>query len=63
MRDRDIIEIGILLYPGAQMAAVLGLTDLFAVAQRIAPEHGAAAPQLRVTQWQLQEPGSAMVRI
>jgi transcriptional regulator GlxA family with amidase domain len=63
MRDRDIIEIGILLYPGAQMAAVLGLTDLFAVAQRIAGEHAAAAPQLRVTQWQLQEPGGAMVRI
>lgn len=62
MRGKDIFEIGIVLYPGAQMAAVLGLTDLFAVAQRIAREHGAETPELRVTRWQRQEPGNAMVR-
>lgn len=62
MRGKDNIEIGIVLYPGAQRAAVLGLTDLFAVAQRIAREHGADTPELWVSQWQREEPGSAMVR-
>lgn len=35
-----LTEIGILLYPGAQMSAVLGLTDLFRVANRLSAEHG-----------------------
>lgn len=40
-------QIGILLYPGAQASAVLGLTDLFHLACRSAP-HEDAAGQLRV---------------
>lgn len=46
-------EIGILVYPGAQQAAVHGLTDLFAVANRVAIDMGARqlAP-LRVCHWQ-----------
>lgn len=64
MRGKDIIEIGVLLYPGAQMAAVLGLTDLFAFAQRIASERVAPGmPVLRVSHWQRQVSGSALVRI
>ncbi|WP_434560654.1 GlxA family transcriptional regulator [Pseudomonas sp. Z4-20] len=48
-----IAELGVLIYPGAQMAAVHGLTDLFAVAQRIAAEHASAQlPRLRVSHWQ-----------
>jgi transcriptional regulator GlxA family with amidase domain len=35
-----LTEIGILLYPGVQMSAVLGLTDLFGVANRLSAEHG-----------------------
>ena len=31
----EVLEIGLLCYPGAQQAAVYGLTDLFAVANRI----------------------------
>jgi len=43
---------------------VLGLTDLFAVAQRIAREHGAAdAPELRVSQWQRHPTDGMMLRI
>ena len=49
------IEIGIVIYPGAQMAAVLGLTDLFGVADRQARNRLASpvpttadAPMLRV---------------
>ena len=47
------IEIGILLYPGAQPASVHGLTDLFAIAAGIAGRlERAAMPALRVTHWQ-----------
>lgn len=50
-----VTELGVLIYPGAQMAAVHGLTDLFAVANRIAGEHQAAQlPQLRVSHWQVE---------
>lgn len=46
------VEIGILVYPGAQLAAVHGLTDLFAVANRLAADLGAQrGPLLRVTHW------------
>lgn len=49
-------EIGILLYPGAQQAAVHGLTDLFEVANRIAGEHVAANGHvIRVTHWRPDE--------
>lgn len=37
-------RIGIVLYPGVQMSAVLGLTDLFKVAGRIALEANPDAP-------------------
>ena len=40
-------EIGIVNYPGAQVASILGLTDLFGVASGIALDHR----PLRVTHW------------
>lgn len=45
-------EIGIVIYPGAQMAAVHGLTDLFLIANRFSAKTGrdGDAP-LRVTHW------------
>jgi len=64
MSNRNIIEIGILLYPAAQLATVLGLTDLFVFAQRIASERGATdTPTLRISQWQMQSPHESPVRI
>ena len=64
MSDRNIIEIGILLYPAAQLATVLGLTDLFVFAQRIASERGATdTPTLRISQWQMQSSHESPVRI
>ena len=45
-------EIGIVHYPGAQVACILGLTDLFGVASTIAldqPRSGQSP--LRVTHW------------
>lgn len=53
--ERAVAELGVLIYPGVQMAAVHGLTDLFAVANRIAAEHQAAQlPLLRVSHWQVE---------
>ena len=54
--QRTVAELGVLIYPGAQMAAVHGLTDLFGVANRIAAEHQAAQlPLLRVSHWQVSD--------
>lgn len=50
--NRPVLEIGLLVYPGAQTAAVHGLTDLFAIANRMACEqHAEQLPQLRVSHW------------
>jgi len=59
------IEIGIVLFPGAQMAAVLGLTDLFGVADRLArgKRQDGGAPLLRVSHWQSQAREVAPVRV
>ncbi|MBC3346725.1 GlxA family transcriptional regulator [Pseudomonas sp. SWRI196] len=55
-QQRAVAELGVLIYPGAQLAAVHGLTDLFAVAERIADEQASAQlPRLRVSHWQAQE--------
>lgn len=63
MAQENSIEIGILLYPGAQMAAVLGLSDLFAIAQRIADERPVPGALLRVSHWQQQAGDDAPARI
>jgi transcriptional regulator GlxA family with amidase domain len=50
--DGDPAEIGLLLYPNVQLAAIHGLTDLFVVASRLAGERaGRPVPGLRVSQW------------
>ncbi len=56
--ERSIVELGVLIYSGAQMAAVHGLTDLFGVANRIAAEHQSGQlPLLRVSHWQVSDDG------
>lgn len=52
-------EIGLILYPGAQLAAVHGLTDLFAIADRAARAPSPPGARLRTTHWQL-DPTAAM---
>ncbi|KRP63794.1 GlxA family transcriptional regulator [Pseudomonas orientalis] len=53
-----VVELGIVIYPGAQLAAVHGLTDLFGVANRMAAEHPSAQlPMLRVSHWQVDKQG------
>lgn len=52
------LDIGLLLYPGAQRAAVHGLADLFLVANRVATELGAVKlPSVRISYWQADEAG------
>ena len=47
-------EIGIVLYPGVQIACVYGLTDLFGIATKNALIHRPdSRPPLRVTHWQV----------
>jgi transcriptional regulator GlxA family with amidase domain len=54
MDTEQRVEIGILNYPGAQMATVLGLTDLFIVAEGLArakaPDRN--TPLLRISHWE-----------
>ena len=57
-----LTEIGILTYPDSQLAAIHGLTDLFAEASRISRQiGGAAAPMLRVTHWRIALDGTEEV--
>lgn len=59
-----LVEIGILIYPGVQQAAVLGLNDLFFVASRAARTHQQGDNDtLRVTHWQLSSPSAPPVCI
>lgn len=55
MSQRKVIEIGLVLYSGVQQAAVLGLSDLFSVANTIAAEYQQHTI-LRVTHWQSPTP-------
>lgn len=48
----DLITVGLLAYPGAQQAALLGLSDLFALANRRADAQGATGlPRFSVSAW------------
>jgi len=48
-------EVGLLLYPGCQMAMVHGMTDLFSIAGGFSERHG--GPTLRVSHWERQADG------
>lgn len=65
MAEGDVIEIGLLLYPGAQMSAVLGMTDLFDLANRTArrKSRDTPPPTLRVCHWQAEQPGMPPARV
>lgn len=59
-----MMEIGLVLYPGAQQASVLGLTDLFGVANRIsAARQEQSQLPLRVTHWEQEAPDAAPRRV
>ena len=48
-------EVGLVLYPGCQMAMVHGITDLFHIAGEIASKYG--GDHIRVSHWRLQDEG------
>ncbi|MDP9807547.1 transcriptional regulator GlxA family with amidase domain [Rhizobium tibeticum] len=57
-------EIGILLYPNVQLAAVYGLTDLFNLANRFATaRQSSGSPALRVSHWRGEEVSAAVERV
>ncbi len=57
-----IAEIGIILYPDVQLAAVYGLTDLFRIAGEMsAARGGPAAPVIRVSHWRQAGDGADIV--
>jgi transcriptional regulator GlxA family with amidase domain len=59
-----ISEVGIALYSGAQMSAVLGLTDLFTIANKLSFERaGADARELRISHWQEEKETDRFLRI
>ncbi|WP_375194738.1 GlxA family transcriptional regulator [Sphingobium sp.] len=49
--DAPKAEVGLILYPGCQMAMVHGMTDLLDIAGQFSDQHG--GPRLRVSHWQL----------
>lgn len=63
--DGDMMEIAILMYSGAQQAAVLGMTDLFIAADRVAsamPERGSSSV-LVVSHWSAAGPDGELARV
>ncbi len=53
-----IAEIGVILYPDVQLAAVYGLTDLFRIAGEMSVARGGSgAPVIRVSHWRQVEGG------
>lgn len=57
--EEKLIEIGLLIYPGCQLAAIYGLTDLFRIACEWYPDMLTTTnrPSLRVSHWTLEEGG------
>ncbi|WP_242125706.1 GlxA family transcriptional regulator [Sphingobium sp. Sx8-8] len=53
--DAPKAEVGLILYPGCQLAMIHGMTDLLAIAGHFSREHG--GPILRVSHWQLDDRG------
>ncbi|BCY02035.1 GlxA family transcriptional regulator [Stutzerimonas stutzeri] len=64
MQNQPQIELGIVLYPGVQLAAAFGLTDLFGIAAKFkGAADGPEQPPLRISHWQLGETGQPAKRV
>jgi transcriptional regulator GlxA family with amidase domain len=60
----NIPEVGIVLYPGCQMAAVLGMTDLMTYAEEIARgKRESNRRLLRISHWEWQDDAGEPVRV
>ncbi|MDH4865426.1 GlxA family transcriptional regulator [Alcaligenes nematophilus] len=64
MVHKTQLEVGVVLYPRVQQASVLGLTDLFCVANSIASSYQEnPGPTLRVSHWQQNTPDQTPERV
>jgi transcriptional regulator GlxA family with amidase domain len=65
MPGQNAIEIGLVLYPGTQLAAVLGMTDFLTLADRIAGEQANRhpSPPLRISHWQMPDGEDIPIRV
>lgn len=64
MSPQSNLEIGLLLYPSVQQAAVLGITDLLCLAGRLAAgQQGLAVNPVRVSHWRLPPAGHLPERV
>jgi len=61
---RAPVEIGLVIYPDCQLAAVHGLTDLFRVANRLSEQlQGSSRRQIRISHWNWKEAALEPVRV
>lgn len=57
-------EVGLLIYPGAQMSAVLSMTDLFTISNRFAaPGEKPRPDRITISHWRIEAEGSPPQRI
>ncbi len=57
-------EVGLLIYPGAQMSAILSMTDLFLVSNRFSSPHATSGPdRIAVSHWRIEAEGSLPQRV
>lgn len=57
-------EVGLLIYPGAQMSAILAMTDLFLVSNRFSSPHATSGPtQIAVSHWRIGTEGDLPQRV
>ena len=64
MALRAPVEIGLVIYPDCQLAAVHGLTDLFRVANRLDEQlTGSSRRQIRISHWKLADGGIEPARV
>lgn len=63
MADGEETEVGLLIYPGAQMSAVLSMTDLFLVSNRFSSPHVETGNRIAVSHWRIEAEGSLPQRI
>lgn len=64
MTEPQAAEVGLLLYPGAQMSAVLSMTDLFTISNRFAAPGETQPPNhIIVSHWRVEPEGSPPQRV
>lgn len=61
MSQNEVLEVGLLIYPGVQMASVLGMTDLFEMANHVNGKD--AATTIRISHWKTTEDDGAPARV